>query len=888
MSRIVNLRSPYPIKIESADPSRTLRRATLFLYVWSGPITNRPLEPTFRLAKGINPLEDFIIFDVADYCRDFIELEFDNRTYRTDPVYVGIEVAKEYSNTTTNDTESHLFWGLDGYRDHAQGLDGFFNLIRVTTPNDTDTGMDELITPTVSLTANGFSTQSQFIPAGNGVTFNFAVNPPNSTVTLYRGSESNVIATVGPEDTKTFTISNFQAANEGTYFAIASYTNTDGSQTVLTSERSNAIALSIQTDFEATLTPESNTFTAAAGDAETYTLRIAASDTAPVVSNVVFPSWLDISGFTDNVVGAIRTITWILTTDEANTSTSSRSGEVTVTWNTGANSLTASVTQAGDAAMPPTQPTITAVRDTTGVTTNTGNSGDTFTLTASGSTDPEGGTISYQWYLNGTSPGNRIEGATGATFITTENAAGTRSYTVGATSSVTGLTTFAMAVSIQHRGGPTIAFQANQVFESAQTINVGVVASDPASGTLTYTWEIDEGSGFVPLNTSSIHSSGGGINDTTAVLSSTSQVTVRVRVRATSSVTGLVSPWTGGVNGTTFTFTGAGSIAQNTNANVAFASSLNPNGPFAVSTNTVVEDTYIRVTGSFDSADQLARSETNEVWTRYTDSSYTTVAESFEGISTITRFRSNGGTEFWRYEPINELSGTNAPREDFQLTWSTRLIASWAAQGIVSYDQTNQTGVTTNFNKSAGVDVSNYSVQLIDTGDGTNWITNIVLTQMTSIIGVATYDVLRNNANVARSLTARIIVTVGSQTRSQDITITQSGNVAGQITSFGVFPTGSIPSTSELIRVEIGSNNAGASWRLDVNIPNGTDQQFTGTGTDVVNVTIPSNPNTVNRNIDFTLNRIGATTFAPGLVNEQTRVQFGRSTGGSRGTDNAQ
>lgn len=886
MSRTVKLRSPFFIKVESSESARLLSRASLFLYVWSGTSTDKPATPTFTLAKSTNTLENFIVFDVADYCRDFIDVEYNGRTYKTDPVYVGVEVTKEYSNTSDTDSETFLFWGLDGYRDHADGLDGFFNLIKTVSPDTEDDDNDNLITPTVTMTANGANTATQSIQMNSQVVFSFSPSPPGSSVSLYRNNTSNLITTVEADVVnKTYTIPSYQSSDDGVYFAIASYTNTDASATVRESERSNTIALALDTGgVNPTLTPTSNTFTASTGDAEVYTMIIPSADSAPVQANVTVPSWLTVSAFNDmGVVGNARTITFTLTTNTANTAAGSLNDEVVVSYAGGTKELRATVTQAGAGFTAPTQPTITP--DLNGVNTNVGNSGDAFVLTASGASDPEGGTLSYQWYLGGTQAQNRINGATEATYTTVENSAGTRSYIVAVTSSVSGLTTFSMAQSIQHRGGPSIAFTSGTQFDVATTANIGVTASDPAGGTLTYTWEIDDnGDGsFISLASSSFHQSGGGSSDTTATIGTITSTSVRVRVRATSSVTGLVSPWAGSAAGAVFTFSGSGSQTQNTDPTVSFQQSTDGTN-FNTGSSTADVGTWIRANGSFTSVDNISRDETNESWTRYTDSGYNTVAETISGQSLITRRLVAQGVEYWRYVPNNELSSGPAPREDFTLTWIPQLIATWSTTNV-SYNQEQQIGVTINFNKTAGIPSSDYRVNPIDTGDGINFISNIVVAGQTNgTTGTVTFDLDRNNANAARMINLRLSVLRGSQAAQSDLPLTQSGNVPGEITGFSISPTGSLPGSSDIATASILTDVSEASWRLTVNIPSGADQVFTGNGNEDIFITIPANPNTSNRNIGFTIVGVGATTLASGVNRSITRTQLpGESGSTSRG-----
>ena len=127
MSRLINLRSPYFIKL-TANTGLTLSSATAHVYVWTGNITDRPSEPAYTLAKSINPLQNFIVFEISELARDFIDVTFDGSSRITEPVYIGLEVTKLYTNNTV-DSESFLVFGLDGYVDHNEGIQATENLI---------------------------------------------------------------------------------------------------------------------------------------------------------------------------------------------------------------------------------------------------------------------------------------------------------------------------------------------------------------------------------------------------------------------------------------------------------------------------------------------------------------------------------------------------------------------------------------------------------------------------------------------------------------------------------------------------------------------------------------------------------------------------------------
>lgn len=110
MSTKINARSPFYVKVQNASLASVL----LNLYIWDGDSSEvTPIRYTFnKTAIGTN---DYVIFEIADYVRDYIETEYNN--YSTNAVWVkwtyqiydsnGLEVG------TLVTSANHL--GMDGY-----------------------------------------------------------------------------------------------------------------------------------------------------------------------------------------------------------------------------------------------------------------------------------------------------------------------------------------------------------------------------------------------------------------------------------------------------------------------------------------------------------------------------------------------------------------------------------------------------------------------------------------------------------------------------------------------------------------------------------------------------------------------------------------------------
>lgn len=83
MSTKINVRSPYFVRV--TDPA--LKAVKFNLYIWDGDLVSEvPASPTYEFIKDTIGSNTYIIFEIADLVRDYIETEYNN--YSTNAVWV--------------------------------------------------------------------------------------------------------------------------------------------------------------------------------------------------------------------------------------------------------------------------------------------------------------------------------------------------------------------------------------------------------------------------------------------------------------------------------------------------------------------------------------------------------------------------------------------------------------------------------------------------------------------------------------------------------------------------------------------------------------------------------------------------------------------------------
>ena len=183
MAKLVQIRSPFFIKVDNTGfTSRTLVRAFADMKVW--PVgAAEPTLAQFELQKDVVGNTPYVVFEIAELARDYIDIQYNGTTQLTTPVHIEVSVTRVFSSGD-NAINLYEYFGLDGYEPFEGGMkseDG------VTAPpaNGTYLGSGPTIGGLIRLQGmEGESTTYPTWQAGN-VTYN-VIAPNASAPSGYR------------------------------------------------------------------------------------------------------------------------------------------------------------------------------------------------------------------------------------------------------------------------------------------------------------------------------------------------------------------------------------------------------------------------------------------------------------------------------------------------------------------------------------------------------------------------------------------------------------------------------------------------------------------------------------------------------------------------------
>ena len=227
--RFINLRSPYHVKVTSSTPNtKTLRAAAVDLYVWTGGLGNRPAEPTYQLSESVLGLQDFIVFEVSELARDQVKVLFTGTTRRTEPVYIGYEITKSFTEANaTEERESGLVFGLDGYLNHQEGTQFTDNLFQDSGNITDNIDEDDVLTVTIVNTVTDTDTRFDFVTP-NGFGFEATASLTNvSYQWQFRANNTADFIDIQGANASIYNIATTTLSDVGSYRVVA--TTQDGS-----------------------------------------------------------------------------------------------------------------------------------------------------------------------------------------------------------------------------------------------------------------------------------------------------------------------------------------------------------------------------------------------------------------------------------------------------------------------------------------------------------------------------------------------------------------------------------------------------------------------------------------------------------------------------------
>jgi len=133
MSTIINTRSPYYLKVSNAS----LASAKMELYVWTGQQADRVAgDLKYTLIKEEVGDTNYVVFEISELIRDFMETEYGN--YSTDTIWTDADItiydsAGAIVQVGGEDTVTNSYLAIDGYGYFEEGV----NPRTSTDPTDT-------------------------------------------------------------------------------------------------------------------------------------------------------------------------------------------------------------------------------------------------------------------------------------------------------------------------------------------------------------------------------------------------------------------------------------------------------------------------------------------------------------------------------------------------------------------------------------------------------------------------------------------------------------------------------------------------------------------------------------------------------------------------------
>ena len=119
--RVIPARSSFYIKVDNTDSANlVLESASCDVFVWTGSVV--PTVPQFPLnQRVISTTTPFLIFEIGELIRDFLDVEYNGTTYSTPPVNVRVVVNRVFTDESTT-SETYNYVALDGYSAFEDGM----------------------------------------------------------------------------------------------------------------------------------------------------------------------------------------------------------------------------------------------------------------------------------------------------------------------------------------------------------------------------------------------------------------------------------------------------------------------------------------------------------------------------------------------------------------------------------------------------------------------------------------------------------------------------------------------------------------------------------------------------------------------------------------------
>lgn len=124
MATKINVRSPFYVKYTDDDATYTLKTVQLDIYVYTGEAGDSSGNRRYRIAKDVIGSNDYVVFEISELVRDYIETEF-NGEYDSQVQWVRLTAVGTDANNnsvTIDPSATQFYIATDGYGYFEDGI----------------------------------------------------------------------------------------------------------------------------------------------------------------------------------------------------------------------------------------------------------------------------------------------------------------------------------------------------------------------------------------------------------------------------------------------------------------------------------------------------------------------------------------------------------------------------------------------------------------------------------------------------------------------------------------------------------------------------------------------------------------------------------------------
>ena len=124
MATKINVRSPFYVKYTDDDVTYTLKTVQLDIYVYTGEAGDSSGNRRYRIAKDVIGSNDYVVFEISELIRDYIETEFDGE-YDSQVQWVRLTAVgtdADDNSVTIDPSATQYYIATDGYGYFEEGI----------------------------------------------------------------------------------------------------------------------------------------------------------------------------------------------------------------------------------------------------------------------------------------------------------------------------------------------------------------------------------------------------------------------------------------------------------------------------------------------------------------------------------------------------------------------------------------------------------------------------------------------------------------------------------------------------------------------------------------------------------------------------------------------